>query len=85
MAKYTKEQVRTIIRGLATGSAHRRIPISDAEFERLYDPAAYEHKELIPLLKDLTQAIRELGERPTRPERPYTTAPTPSAKGPVEL
>ena len=59
--------------------------MSDAEFERRYDPAAYEHKQLIRTLEDIADAIRGLTDLPQRTEPRYTSRPTTPAKGPIEL
>jgi len=71
MPKYTTEEGRTIIRGLLTGKPARPCPMmSDAEFERRYDPQGYHEQRLRELLRELIVAVNNLTEAFT--PKPYS-------------
>ena len=86
MVKYTTEQVRTIIAGLATGRRHRH-PMSDDEFESRYDPQGYREKRIIALLEQISSALSDLA-LPARPEpRHYDrpSGPIQTKTGPIQV
>lgn len=88
MAKqYTKEEVRTILKGLTSGSATPRRMMSDAEFESRYDPQAAYERRIISLLERISAALEEFVHAqspPPLPQQPAYKPPQPP-KGTVEL
>ena len=88
MVKYTKEQCRRIVKGLASGTRPGYRPMSDAEFEARYDPQSAREKRLENLLAELIGAVRDLAVPPTAGPPPppiYVKEKPPVHQGTVEL
>lgn len=89
MSKYTAEQVRTIVKGLARGKPRNYRPMTDAEFLSRYDPEQCQHKQLIGRLDRLQETLDNLlgtfQDVPSKPDRPYQPTPPPKTTGTVEL
>ena len=62
--EYTKEQAKTIVKGLLSGRPPNYRPMSDAEFESRYDPQSAREKRLENLLAELIGAVRDLAAPP---------------------
>ena len=88
--KYTKADVNRIAETFDEGLSRgpwRRPMMSDAEFERRYDPAAYEHRKLMAVLNRVAAALENAPvQAPPRPgpdprPRPPDPAPPNQAAG----
>ena len=62
--EYTKEQAKTIVKGLLSGRPPNYRPMPDAEFESRYDPQSAREKRLETLLEELIGAVRDLAAPP---------------------
>lgn len=87
MQKYTPEQLE---RHRNRQRAYARRSMSDAEFERMYNPQAYRDAQLLEALQDLTHAVNRLAPdfqaQPERPWRPSRPAPTiHPLSGPIQV
>ena len=86
--EYTKEQAKTIVKGLLSGRPPNYRPMSDAEFESRYDPQSAREKRLETLLEELIGAVRDLAAPPAAgpPSPPVYVRDKPSVHpGTVEL
>lgn len=54
---YTTEEGRRIVNGLLSGQRVGSRPLSDAEFERQYDPEGYDRRRIIQLLESIEKAL----------------------------
>ena len=89
-AEYTADEMRAKIRRFGPGfdmRRHQQYWMSDAEFERRYDPEAAFRKELLQELRALRDAINRLNELPDRSERTYLppVKTPPRGHGVIEL
>ena len=88
MVEYTKEQAKTIVKGLLSGRPPNYRPMPDAEFEARYDPQSAREKRLENLLEELIGAVRDLAVPPTAGPPPppiYVKEKPPVHQGTVEL
>ena len=88
MVEYTKEQAKTIVKGLLSGRPPNYRSMSDAEFEARYDPQTAREKRLENLLEELIGAVRDLATPPVAgaPPPPVYVKDKPSVHpGTVEL
>mgnify|MGYP001571535398 FL=1 len=88
MAAYSKEEVRRIIAGLATGKpAKYRPSMSDAEFQARYDPPSRQETAMMELTKAIKDLITmlEIQQTQRQPYQTFSPSNDRGPKGPIPL
>ena len=87
MAKYTPDEVRTIIAGLASGKRPGYRPMTDAQFLERYDPPSRHEALILEVLHDIKEIMASL-DAPIKQNQTYQTfkpAGGANPTGPVAL